>query len=68
MSSENGNGFSCVLIGAESLLVQCAEILKEKGHDIRAIASRESTILDWARDRSLPLGVQHAAATRPRLH
>ena len=30
---------SCVLIGTESLLVQCAEILLQRGHEIKTIIS-----------------------------
>ncbi|MBM4336799.1 MAG: LLM class flavin-dependent oxidoreductase [Deltaproteobacteria bacterium] len=45
--------FSCYLIGSESLLVQCAEILRERGHEIRGIASEEAPILAWARERGI---------------
>ncbi|HKK51064.1 MAG TPA: formyltransferase family protein, partial [Myxococcota bacterium] len=45
---------SCVLIGSDSLLIQCGEILLQKGHAIRGVASRERAILDWAQSKQLP--------------
>ena len=45
--------FSCYLIGSESLLVQCAEILIERGHEIRGVASAEPSIVAWARGRGV---------------
>ncbi len=42
--------FSCYLMGSESLLVQCAEILADRGHEIRGIASDDPAILAWARE------------------
>ncbi len=46
--------FSCYLIGSESLLVQCAEILIERGHEIRGVASNEAAIAAWAREQGIP--------------
>ena len=46
--------FSCFLIGSESLLVQCAEILIERGHEVRGVASGEPSISAWARGRGIP--------------
>ncbi len=42
-----------VLMGSESLLVQCAEILRERGHAIAAIVSREPAILDYAKGHGI---------------
>ena len=39
---------SCVLIGSESLLIQCGEILRQRGHDIRAVVSVEPVVTSWA--------------------
>jgi natural product biosynthesis luciferase-like monooxygenase protein len=47
--------FSCYLIGSESLLVQCAGFLLERGHKILGIVSREKPIVDWAESRGLPV-------------
>ncbi len=45
--------FSSVLIGNESLLVQCGEMLLARGHQLRAVVTRNAEIADWARARSL---------------
>ena len=44
---------SCILVGSDSLLIQCGEILLEGGHSIRAIVSRDPRILEWAQRRQL---------------
>ncbi|HEB89884.1 MAG TPA: LLM class flavin-dependent oxidoreductase [Deltaproteobacteria bacterium] len=46
--------FSCVLIGSESLLIQCGEVLREKGQEIRAVVSDDDQILDWAGKSAIP--------------
>ncbi len=48
------SGASCVLIGSESLAIQCAEILLEKGLDLRAVVSTEPRITAWASAHGLP--------------
>ena len=45
--------FSCFIIGAESLLIQCAEILLQRGHQIYGVISSESTITHWAREKGI---------------
>ena len=42
------NVFSCVLMGNESLLVQCGEKLLERGHLIRAVVTSNPNIQTWA--------------------
>jgi natural product biosynthesis luciferase-like monooxygenase protein len=44
---------SCVLVGAESLLIQCGEMLLAKNAEICAVVSRNPQILDWARSKEL---------------
>ncbi|MHA6691268.1 MupA/Atu3671 family FMN-dependent luciferase-like monooxygenase [Devosia sp. A449] len=39
---------SCVLVGDESLLVQCAEVLRERGHTIAAIVTESAAIAGYA--------------------
>ena len=46
--------FSTVLIGEESLLVGCADILRDRGHAIRAVVSRNPEIRAWAERLGLP--------------
>lgn len=45
--------FSCVVMGNESLLVQCSEKLIGAGHDIRAVVTRNAGIAEWAQGRGL---------------
>ncbi|HEX9729017.1 MAG TPA: MupA/Atu3671 family FMN-dependent luciferase-like monooxygenase [Gemmatimonadales bacterium] len=45
----------CALIGNESLVVQCAEILLERGHTIAAVASGNRAIATWAGSKAIPL-------------
>jgi natural product biosynthesis luciferase-like monooxygenase protein len=48
-----GKLIDCVLIGDESLLIQCAQMLKENGHAIGLIVSADRQIEDWARDNAV---------------
>jgi natural product biosynthesis luciferase-like monooxygenase protein len=45
--------FSSILIGNESLLVQCGQILLERGHTISAVVTRTPMIADWARENGI---------------
>ncbi len=45
--------FSSVLIGGQSLLIQCAERLLEKGHSIKAVITAEPDILKWAERKNI---------------
>ena len=61
---------SCFLVGAESLLVRCGEILLERGHEVRGVVTAEPTIADWAREKGLAVVEQKgdwgsALAERP---
>jgi len=44
---------SCLIVGDESLLVPCAEMLRDRGHGIAAFVTQNETIRQWA----APLGV-----------
>ncbi|MEM9070569.1 MAG: MupA/Atu3671 family FMN-dependent luciferase-like monooxygenase [Myxococcota bacterium] len=45
--------FTTYLMGAESLLVQCAEILLQRGHSIRGVVTDNRDIVRWAEERSI---------------
>lgn len=45
--------FSCYVIGGDTLLIQCTEILLDRGHDVRAVISSAPRIQRWARERNL---------------
>lgn len=45
--------FSSIAIGEDTLLMQCGQILLDKGHDLRAIVSAAPDVVDWARGRGV---------------
>ncbi|WP_182085890.1 MupA/Atu3671 family FMN-dependent luciferase-like monooxygenase [Aureimonas sp. ME7] len=47
-------GFSTLLVGDETLLVQCAEILKACGHTVSAIVTDSGPIRDYALAQGIP--------------
>lgn len=47
--------FSSVIIGNESLAIQCGELLLEKAHTIRAIVTRNADVRRWALGHDLPV-------------
>ncbi len=49
------NQFSCYLMGSESLLIQCAEILLERGHDVRGIITKETPLVQWVGSQNIPV-------------
>ncbi len=50
----NRQQFSCYLIGNESLVIPCAEILMKGGHQILGIISTGKSISQWATSQSIP--------------
>jgi natural product biosynthesis luciferase-like monooxygenase protein len=40
--------FRCVLVGGESLLIQCAELLAQRGHTVAAVVTQRAAIRQWA--------------------
>ncbi|EEW26720.1 MupA/Atu3671 family FMN-dependent luciferase-like monooxygenase [Rhodobacter ferrooxidans] len=45
--------FSSIVIGNESLTIQCAEVLLARGHSIAALVSRNPEVQAWAQARGL---------------
>ncbi|MQQ09273.1 LLM class flavin-dependent oxidoreductase [Epibacterium sp. SM1979] len=45
--------FSAVLIGNESLLIGCADMMVARGHTIRAVVSEQADIVDWAKTNGI---------------
>ena len=41
--------FSSILIGNESLLTQCGDVLRARGHGIAVVVTRTPAVADWAR-------------------
>jgi natural product biosynthesis luciferase-like monooxygenase protein len=48
------NRFSCVVLGSQSLLIECAEILLRESHEIRGVVSSDPAVLRWADEHGLP--------------
>lgn len=47
--------YRAVIIGNESLAIQCAEMLREAGHQISAVVTRNADVKSWAEDLALPV-------------
>lgn len=47
--------FSCYLIGEDTLLIECGEILLTKGHNILGIITAVPRISQWAHSKSIPV-------------
>jgi natural product biosynthesis luciferase-like monooxygenase protein len=47
------NSWRCVLIGSESLLIQCAQTLEQQGHHIAAVVTQTSSIRRWAAEHGI---------------
>lgn len=45
--------FSCHLIGADSLLTQCGEILLEQGHVVQGVVTGAAKVAQWARGHDI---------------
>ncbi len=45
--------FSCFLVGADTLLIQCAESLLARGHNIRGVLSDEPRLVRWAEENNV---------------
>jgi amino acid adenylation domain-containing protein len=48
------NQFSCFLIGEGTLLIQCAELLLDRGHQIFGVISSDALISSWAKRKDIP--------------
>ncbi|MGW7047354.1 amino acid adenylation domain-containing protein [Streptomyces avermitilis] len=46
--------FNCVVIGEETLLVECTRLLVARGHTVAAVVSPSAELLDWAEGEGLP--------------
>ncbi|WP_164659681.1 MupA/Atu3671 family FMN-dependent luciferase-like monooxygenase [Tropicibacter sp. Alg240-R139] len=47
-------GFSCVVVGNESLLIGCSDAILDQGHQIKAVISSDPAIKSWAMSKGLP--------------
>ncbi|SFL93324.1 MupA/Atu3671 family FMN-dependent luciferase-like monooxygenase [Methylorubrum salsuginis] len=49
------NAFRCVLMGDQSLLTRCGDLLIERGHAVAASVTGSRTVADWAEARGIPV-------------
>jgi natural product biosynthesis luciferase-like monooxygenase protein len=61
MIGQEAGGFSCVVLGEQSLLIQCCEALIERGHRIEAVVAEQRQIVDWCAERAIPCFADFAA-------
>jgi natural product biosynthesis luciferase-like monooxygenase protein len=47
--------FSCYLIGADTLLIECGEVLLSKNHNIKGVITSTQRIIQWAQQKSIPV-------------
>lgn len=47
--------FSCFLIGADTLLIECGEVLLAKNHEIKGVITSAPRISQWAHNKSIPV-------------
>ncbi len=65
-------GFRCALIGTGSVLTQCADMLRGRGHEIVGVASPDAKVAQWARQAQVPCaadfaGLYERVGVRPEL-
>src|SRR3954447_2009098 len=53
MSPETNGVLRCFLMGSDSLLIECADILRRSNHDLRGIVSATPRIERWAREAGI---------------
>ncbi len=46
--------FSCVVLGEQSLLIQCCEALLARGHEVRAVVAENRRIVQWCEQQGVP--------------
>lgn len=61
--STAGGRIVCVLMGDQSLLSHCGEILLERGHEITVVITRSATVASWARSHDLQVADDCARLT-----
>ncbi|MDP6761667.1 MAG: LLM class flavin-dependent oxidoreductase [Planctomycetota bacterium] len=50
---EQARGLTCYVIGADSLLIECGEILLREGFEVRGVITATERIAAWAEERGL---------------
>ena len=47
------NSFNCVLVGADTLLIECGDYLLSQGHRVESVVTREQRVRQWALSKSI---------------
>ncbi|MCP5074587.1 MAG: LLM class flavin-dependent oxidoreductase [Rhodobacteraceae bacterium] len=53
MNQKTPKPFSCIVIGNESLMMQCCDAMLQRGHDVQAVVTDRTDIIDWASSKGL---------------
>ncbi|MFG3256161.1 formyltransferase family protein [Streptomyces sp. NPDC048172] len=53
----------CILVGDNNLLIACADVLLNSGHDIRAVITSDPDVAAWAEDRKIAAVAQGPGVT-----
>lgn len=53
MSDSEQTGLRCALVGADSLLIECGEMLRTKGHDVVVVAAGSQRVAQWAETKDI---------------
>jgi natural product biosynthesis luciferase-like monooxygenase protein len=51
--SSSDHRFSCVVLGEQSLLIQCCEALLARGHEVRAVVAENRRIAQWCEQKGI---------------
>ena len=49
------SAFSCIIVGNESLVIQCGEMLREAGHSVKAVVTKNNDVRGWAKGNEIAL-------------
>ena len=59
MSAAPARRLEFVLLGGQSLLIQCAELILERGHSVRRVVSADRRIVQWTQERGIDCVPRH---------
>lgn len=53
MNRSNTSALACVFIGDNSLLIHCADLARQRGHDVRCVITGTPAIVGWAQSEGI---------------
>src|SRR5262245_63277827 len=51
----NRESLSCFLIGSDTLLTECGQLLLQQGHEIRGVITGAAKVGQWATEKRIPV-------------